>query len=254
MQTVEALVSRRRLLCGCAGGLFLAACGDGGGGGDDPDPRPDTPTAARGCLSISASAAQASNNPGCDTPAFTSGSPAVDNAFRLEFNIQAQFWQIPGVSFAFLNDCDSPNALANPQDRSILFGTTMLQKLLRDFNSSVPLWQVLAHEWGHQIQYALGDYWLNAPTVAPKELEADMFSGFYLLIAKNNQDLSSSVANAFAIGDWQFNNQNHHGTPTQRAAAVVAGGRVALEYASGQIPRTYPAVRQRFAQELTRIL
>jgi predicted metalloprotease len=171
-----------------------------------------------------------------------------------EFNAQGNFWNIPGVSFAFLNDCNSPNALANPQDRSILFGTTMAAKLLRDFGNAIPLWQVLAHEWGHQIQFYLGDSWLNAPTVAPKELEADMFSGFYLLIAKNTANLSSSISNAFALGDWEFNNPAHHGTPNQRGAAVLAGGRVALEYVSGSIPRTYPAIRQRFLQELAFIL
>jgi len=155
---------------------------------------------------------------------------------------------------AFLNDCNSPNALANPQDRSILFGTSMAQKLLNQFRDTIPLWQVMAHEWGHQIQYALGDYWLEASTVAPKELEADMFSGFYLLITKGSSNLASSVANAFSMGDWEFNNPSHHGTPNQRGAALLAGSRVALEYTSGAIPKTYPAVRQRFFQELTQII
>jgi len=187
-------------------------------------------------------------------PTRSTGNAALDAAFMNEFNAQGNFWGLPGVSFAFLNDCNSPNALANPQDRSILFGTTMAAKLLRDFGNTIPLWQVLAHEWGHQIQFSLGESWLSAPTVAPKELEADMFSGFYLQIAKNTSNLSSSIANAFALGDWEFNNPSHHGTPIQRGAASLAGGRVAIEYVSGSIPRTYPAIRQRFFQELTFIL
>lgn len=246
-EDASSLISRRRWLCGCGAGVLLAGCG--GGAGDDP--RSST---VRGCLSIGVSASQATNAPGCGLPALTSGDVSLDTAFINEFNAQGNFWGIPGVSFAFLNDCDAPNALANPRDRSILFGTSLAAKLLRDFGSSVPLWQVMAHEWGHQVQFALGDSWLEAPTVAPKELEADMFSGFYLLIAKNTSDLSSSIANAFALGDWAFNNPSHHGTPNQRASAVVAGGRVALELVSGVIPRTYSALRQRFLQELAFIL
>jgi hypothetical protein len=236
---------RRRFLCGCAGTLFLAACG--GGGSDGPA---QSTTSARGCLSLTASAAQASSSPGCGLPATSSGNPATDSQFRNEFSAQTNFWGIPGVSFAFLNDCDSPNAFANPQDRSILFGIGLANRLVTQFGSSIPLWQVVAHEWGHQVQFALGDNWLNAPTAAPKELEADMFSGFYLLIAKTNADLTSTIAAAFSLGDWAFNDPSHHGTPAQRGAAVLAGGRVALEYVQGVIPRTYPAVRQRFAQEL----
>jgi hypothetical protein len=240
-------MSRRRWCCGCAGSLLLSGCG----GGEDGTP----PAAgARGCLSVSISASQATSTPGCGIPTRTTGNNALDSAFVNEFNAQGNFWGISGVSFAFLNDCNSPNALANPQDRSILFGTTLTRKLLQDFGSTIPLWQVLAHEWGHQIQFALGDTWLTSPTVAPKELEADMFSGFYLLIAKNNSNLSSSISNAFALGDWEFNNPSHHGTPNQRGAAVLAGGRVAQEYVSGSIARTYPTIRQRFYQELAFIL
>jgi len=244
------VLTRRRFICGCAASLSLAGCGGGGGS----ESQGSQPAVARGCLSITASAAQATQAPGCGGPALSSGNPTADVAFRSEFQSQMAFWGLQGVSFAFLNDCDSPNAYANPQDRSILFGITLAQKLLTQFNSSIPLWQVMAHEWGHQVQYALGDSWLSAPTVAPKELEADMFSGFYLLMAKNSSDLSSSIAAAFSTGDWNFNNPNHHGTPAQRGAAVLAGGKVANEYVSGAIPRTYPAIRQRFAQELAFIL
>lgn len=240
-------LSRRRWLCGCAGSLLLSGCG---GGGSDTTPA----ASPRGCLSVSATAAQATISPGCGVPTRTTGNTSLDSAFMAEFDYQARFWAIPGVSFAFLNDCSNPNAFANPQDRSILFGITLATKLLRDFGNVIPLWQVIAHEWGHQIQFSLGDNWLTSSTAAPKELEADMFSGFYLLIAKNSANLSTSITNAFTLGDWAFNNPAHHGTPAQRGAAVLAGGRVALEYVSGTIPRTYPAIRQRFLQELSFIL
>lgn len=243
-------VSRRHWLCACAGGYLLSACG---GGGDTDEDR--SQLASRGCLSVSVSASLASSTQqGCGLPLLSTGNSQFDAQLRSEFNAQGNFWGIPGVQFAFLNDCGSPNALANPQDRSILFGIGMIQKLISQFGDLVPLWQVIAHEWGHQIQFALGDSWLNASTVAPKELEADMFSGFYLSIAKSTSNLSSSITNAFSLGDWDFNNPNHHGTPEQRARAVVAGARVALAYVQGLLPGGYPAIRQRFAQELLGIL
>lgn len=255
----EYRIPRRRLLCACAGGISLAACGgnpDSSSSSTPPVAGPDS-LKARGCLSISASAARATLTPQCGNSTPTTGDPARDNAFRSEFNAQAVFWGVPGVSFNFLNDCDVPNALANPQDKSILFGTAMARDLLAKFRSSIPLIQVLAHEWGHQIQFAFGDSWLNAATVAPKELEADMFSGFYLLLTKSNfpiSEMNSSISAAFSLGDWDFNNPNHHGTPQQRGAAILAGNKVALEYQTNAIPRTYPAVRQRFFQELAFIV
>lgn len=248
-------ISRRRLLCGCANGLLLTACGGGGAG--DNEPRP-SPSATRGCLSVSAGVSQASAGAGCNLAVPSSGNQSQDAAFLTEFNAQGNFWQIPGVSFAFLNDCSSPNALANPNDRSILFGIGMAADLLNRFRSTIPLWQVMAHEWGHQVQFSLGDSWLNAATVAPKELEADMFSGFYIQNTKQGQvtqsDISASLNATFSLGDWNFNDRNHHGTPSQRVAAVLAGSRVADEAARGIIPRTYPSIRQRFLQELTQIL
>lgn len=247
-------ISRRRLLCVCTNGVLLTACGGGGG---DIESRPN-PLATRGCLSVSAKASQASAGAGCNLAVPSSGNQSQDAAFLTEFNAQGNFWAIPGVSFAFLNDCNSPNALANPNDKSILFGIGMAADLLNKFGSNIPLWQVMAHEWGHQVQFALGDNWLNAATVAPKELEADMFSGFYIQNTKQGQvtqsDINASLNAAFMLGDWNFNERNHHGTPNQRVAAVLAGSRVADEAARGLIPRTYPSIRQRFLQELTRIL
>ena len=243
-------VSRRRLLCTCAGGLLLSACG---GGSESNNNTPIKPV-QRGCLSVSVFANQAVNQPGCGIPSSTTGNTNIDNALRAEFEAQKAFWGASGVSFSFLNDCNSPNAYANPQDKSILFGSSLASKLLNQFGNIIPLWQVMAHEWGHQIQFALGDSWLNAQTVAPKELEADMFSGFYLMLAKNTPNVTTSVSAAFSLGDWSFNDPGHHGTPAQRGAAVVAGARAAVDYASGALPRSYQALRQRFYDELLRII
>jgi uncharacterized protein len=162
------------------------------------------------------------------------------------------------VQFSFLNDCDGPNAYATPDTHAILFGINLGNRIYAQFGSALPLWQVIAHEFGHQVQFALGDDWLAAPTAEPKELEADMFSGFYLILAKSSvaspAEMQTTLNNAFSIGDFQFNSPSHHGTPLQRVQAVLAGAKVGTELAYNRIAKTYPAVRQRFAQELALII
>jgi len=151
---------------------------------------------------------QATQAPGCGGPALSSGNPTADVAFRSEFQSQMAFWGLQGVSFAFLNDCDSPNAYANPQDRSILFGITLAQKLLTLLS---------AHG---------------------KEFQRPLFIH------------RSRLLN----GRLELQQPQPSWNPAPRGAAVLAGGKVANEYVSGAIPRTYPAIRQRFAQELAFIL
>lgn len=251
-------LSRRRLLCVCGALPLLHACG---GSPEEPSPAPPPAVPAaktsqiRGCAF--SSQAFGVSYPGCGTPSSTSGNAGVDAAFAAESQFQRLFWGLPNVGFFFLNDCDRPNAYASAETRTILFGLTMASQIHSRYGSTLPLWQILAHEFGHQIQFAMGDSWLNAPTVAPKELEADMFSGFYLIQAKssvNSNEMYTVLYNAFSTGDYNFNDPGHHGTPFQRAAAVVAGARVGVAFAQGAIARNYPAVRAAFAQELAAIL
>jgi uncharacterized protein len=240
--------NRREFLCLCGGSLALAGCG---GRDDSPSANSAQP---RGCT-LSASAA-GSAIPGCGQPTNTSGNSALDAAFSQEFFYQRSFWNLPSVSFAFLSDCDSPNAFANPGNMGILFGTTLAAQTYSRYGTPLPLWQVLAHEFGHMMQFTYGAAWLDASTAAPRELEADMFSGFYLIYAKafvSPAEMQTSLQQAFSIGDYAYNSERHHGTPLQRMAAVVAGGKVANEYVAGYIPQTVDAMRQRFHQELRAI-
>lgn len=244
-------INRRRFVCLCGGVLTLGGCG---GGGEGAYPAAGT-TQARGCTLSAAGGASAL--PGCGQPQSTSGNLALDQAFGQEFYYQRSFWNLPSVSFAFLSDCDSPNAYANPSNMAVLFGTTLAFQTYSKYGTPLPLWQVLAHEFGHMMQFTYGASWLDAATAAPRELEADMFSGFYLIYAKafvSPAEMQTSLQQAFSIGDYAYNSQNHHGTPLQRMAAVVAGGGVANEYFSGAIPQNVNAIRQRFYQELRKIV
>src|SRR5699024_7533196 len=87
---------------------------------------------------------------------------------------------------------------------------------------------ILAHEYGHQLQYTYGLPSVQENTARPNELEADAFAGFYLRMpAGFNQNSFSDIAAAYqfaaSIGDYAVNSPGHHGTPPQRRSAVRLG-------------------------------
>lgn len=87
---------------------------------------------------------------------------------------------------------------------------------------------ILAHEYGHQLQYIFGLPSVTENTARPNELEADGFAGYYLRRPNGyNKTNFSEIAAAYefaqSIGDYQTNSPGHHGTPAQRRSAVRLG-------------------------------
>lgn len=87
---------------------------------------------------------------------------------------------------------------------------------------------ILAHEYGHQLQYAYNLPSVNENTARPNELEADGFAGYYLRKPNGyNQSSFAAIAAAYefakSIGDYGTTNPGHHGTPPQRRSAVRLG-------------------------------
>ncbi|KPE51483.1 metalloprotease [Chryseobacterium indologenes] len=87
---------------------------------------------------------------------------------------------------------------------------------------------ILAHEYGHQLQYIFGLPSVSESTARPNELEADGFAGYYLRRPNGyNKTNFSEIAAAYefaqSIGDYQTSNPGHHGTPAQRRSAVRLG-------------------------------
>lgn len=87
---------------------------------------------------------------------------------------------------------------------------------------------ILAHEYGHQLQFILGLPSVHESTGRPIELEADGFAGYYLRRPNGyNQTSFTQIAAAYefaqSIGDYQTNSPGHHGTPPQRRSAVRLG-------------------------------
>ncbi|WP_287195341.1 metalloprotease [Mesorhizobium sp.] len=128
------------------------------------------------------------------------------------------------------------NAYATPAvrleraDGTVLFGTRMLQDLLQRHESpDAAVLAVCAHEYGHIVQYKynLRDRLLaNQNTVRKLELNADYFAGYFAGVRKlENSNFPAAVfANTqHSFGDFNTGSKGHHGTPNERAAAVVLG-------------------------------
>ncbi|EAZ82971.1 hypothetical protein [Algoriphagus machipongonensis] len=91
---------------------------------------------------------------------------------------------------------------------------------------------ILAHEYGHQIQYAVGTFDNpissdRAENTRRTEMMADAFSAYYLSHARGAtmqwKRVQQFLEVFFNIGDCGFSNSGHHGTPLQRMAAAQWG-------------------------------
>jgi hypothetical protein len=92
---------------------------------------------------------------------------------------------------------------------------------------------ILAHEYGHQIQYA-NEYITEAPSPEVTrriELMADTYAAYFLAHGQGAfiQPLITKrfVKTAFSIGDCGFDRNGHHGTPNQRGKAADLGSKLA---------------------------
>ncbi len=94
---------------------------------------------------------------------------------------------------------------------------------------------ILAHEWGHQIQFQNFGNWeypipafINTPeSTRMTELEADFLTAYYLTHKRggtyNWKRVEDVLASFFNIGDCGFESPGHHGTPDQRLEAARQG-------------------------------
>ena len=87
---------------------------------------------------------------------------------------------------------------------------------------------ILAHEYGHQIQFANDIYFDFTPEgTRGTELMADALAAYYLTHKRgatmNWKRVQKFLKVFFNIGDCSFSNPNHHGTPDQRMRAAKWG-------------------------------
>jgi predicted metalloprotease len=90
---------------------------------------------------------------------------------------------------------------------------------------------VVAHEYAHNLQQELGIFNTVPSKIAkPFELQADCMSGVwaYSVFAEGaitEEDIEEAANAALAVGDFDYGNAQHHGTPPERRDALLTGFR-----------------------------
>jgi hypothetical protein len=154
-------------------------------------------------------------------------------------------WVAPGG--VALTSCGSPardsSALYCPADDTIYIGQQFAADLYRGVLRGLPgesagygravgdfaVAYVLAHEYGHNLQQELGVFDNSVSSTArPFELQADCMAGTWAFSVYEEGllrpgDLEEATNAALAVGDFDRGNEQHHGTPTERRDALLAG-------------------------------
>jgi hypothetical protein len=146
------------------------------------------------------------------------------------------------AGFGFVDEGNRKNAWADDVTRvtgtrgTVLFGKNMFKDLMERFDDGgIAVITVAAHEFGHISQFNRGIFRAlneNQPTVKRSELHADLLAGYFLGTRKNqNPDLRIRTGGValFEIGDYEFNSQDHHGTPDERVEAAEYGYKFAMD-------------------------
>ena len=126
---------------------------------------------------------------------------------------------------------DDQAAFYCPADDTIYFGD-VIAKQIYDNIGDFGVAYALAHEYSHNVQQELG--WFASgrklTTVAPFELQADCMAGAWAYAVYqqgkiDDADVDEAVNTAFAVGDFDLTNPQHHGTPKERSRAWLRGYR-----------------------------
>ncbi len=159
------------------------------------------------------------------------GSTTDTNFMNGQNSKIATVWNRPVPTLRFVVDASNPGSTYNAISYStgkIYFGQAIYKDAKSKNSNNIVNAMILAHEFGHQLQYAFNLPSTKESTQRPNELEADGFAGYYLRKpAGFNASTFAAIASgsdfAFAIGDYQTTSQGHHGTPPQRRSAVRLG-------------------------------
>jgi len=134
------------------------------------------------------------------------------------------------------------NAMAIPDEnlpdgskitKRIVVGDGLLEGVGALVPGNVGPRMVLAHEFGHQVQFATDSLPEGDDVAAGRhaELEADAYAGYYLVnsrgAALNAKRVADAAKSAWEFGDCDVTRQGHHGTPDQRERSVLWADSVA---------------------------
>lgn len=152
------------------------------------------------------------------------------NFMNSQMTTIAGMWGRTAPTLRFVNDPSNPNSTYNAISYStgkIYYGYAIYADA-KNKGGNIVNAMILAHEYGHQLQYIFGLPSVSESTARPNELEADGFAGYYLRRPNGyNQTSFAQIAAAYefaqSIGDYQTTSAGHHGTPPQRRSAVRLG-------------------------------
>lgn len=170
------------------------------------------------------------------------GVAEIDAFCRQEVDeLNDKFALVP--SFGFFDDGDQLNAFAlEPgaygagSPAAVVLGINLARKIHGSASTlgMLPIAAILAHEWGHTLQFQKK---MDGGWSARHELHADYLAGWYLGATRgSDRDLMAKIAKVFGeLGDTQFLDTDHHGTPKQRANVMRAGAN-SFVFADGRVP------------------
>lgn len=156
-------------------------------------------------------------------------------------------WVAPGARVASRCDvvADDRAAFYCPADDTIYVGQTLAAELFRGVARGFPgqeagygraagdfgVAYIVAHEYAHNLQAELGFFRADGATAArPFELQADCMAGLWgnsVFRAGELRpgDVEEAMSTALAVGDFDYGNEQHHGTPQERRDAWLTGFR-----------------------------
>ncbi|SHM60177.1 neutral zinc metallopeptidase [Chryseobacterium polytrichastri] len=155
---------------------------------------------------------------------------AETNFMNAQMSNIISLWGGTSLTFRFVDDPSNPNSTYNAISYSngrIYYGYAIFYDAKAKGGDIVNA-MILAHEYGHQLQYRYNLPSVSESTARPNELEADGFAGYYLRRPNGyNKTDFTQIAAAYefaqSIGDNQTTSPGHHGTPPQRRSAVRLG-------------------------------
>lgn len=180
----------------------------------------------------------------------TLGDPVYDRKMREEVASQRNFFQGVPAEVVILDEQHRllRNAYAS-SDGKIYMGKYMFYHTVKNFNE-LAVAGILAHEWGHRVQYTFGfDKDLANPEL---ELEADAMSGYYMALNKGCEwiHISGYFESTLSTGDFHVESPQHHGTPNQRVAAAYLGVQLAIESVNSNHAFSYEELHNRIVDSL----
>lgn len=166
------------------------------------------------------------------------GTPSIDRALVQELQAQSSFFRVRPAFYVYSSGIQ--NAMATPEifpstpetDGTVLYHLDLLTEHLNSahYGGSIVA-GVIAHEFAHILQFSepgLYERLLDRHgTVKFLELHADFIAGYYMgtKFGDRPQDLETLSRKIFELGDNNFTNIGHHGTPQERHVALRSGFR-----------------------------